>query len=143
MNQEKEETKKKEAVNHPDHYQAGGLECIDVMEKVFGKSATADFCRLNAFKYLWRSDKKNSTIEDMKKARFYIDRYIQIEGELGKLFQDFGMSKDVLNQLGSDAVSQFKVMEKEFKKCMNNPDHLPVDKENDHENNPDNKKIVF
>jgi hypothetical protein len=31
----------------------------------------------NAVKYIWRSDLKNDAIEDLKKARWYIDREIQ------------------------------------------------------------------
>jgi hypothetical protein len=31
----------------------------------------------NAVKYVWRADLKNDAIEDLKKARWYIDREIQ------------------------------------------------------------------
>ena len=54
-------------VNHPEHYNAGGYECIEVMEANFGKDKVQDFCLLNAFKYLWRADRKNG-LEDIKKA---------------------------------------------------------------------------
>ena len=48
----------KSMVDHPDHYQAEGFECIDVMLAVFGVSAVKSFCLLNVFKYLYRSEKK-------------------------------------------------------------------------------------
>ena len=65
-------------VNHPEHYNAGGYECIDVMEANFGKDKVQDFCLLNAFKYLWRADKK-SGLEDIKKANWYLGRYLTLE----------------------------------------------------------------
>lgn len=67
-------TKRVEAVNHPSHYQDGGLECIEVMRIVFGDEAVKTFCKLNAFKYVWRSGKKlkSSELEDSKKAEWYL-----------------------------------------------------------------------
>ena len=61
-----------EQVNHPSHYKTGKYECIEVMHEVFGEEAVKQFCRLNAFKYLWRSDRKNGE-EDLKKAKWYLD----------------------------------------------------------------------
>lgn len=66
-------------INHPPHYTDGPpcpkcgtpVECITVTE-------TMDFCRGNAMKYLWRAGKKSKMgeIEDLRKARWYIDRVI-------------------------------------------------------------------
>lgn len=67
-----------EKVNHPDHYSHGEYECIDVMVDVFGVVATEDFCLLNAFKYLWRSDHKGE-LEDIKKADWYLKKIIDLE----------------------------------------------------------------
>lgn len=61
-----------EHVNHPKHYASGKFECIAVMRDVFGDEAVKHFCLLNAFKYLWRADKKNGK-EDIEKAVFYLD----------------------------------------------------------------------
>jgi hypothetical protein len=64
-------------VNHPKHYTevVPGIECIDVV-KYFS------FVRGNAIKYLWRAGTKGSTIEDLKKAIWYIQREIDdLEGE--------------------------------------------------------------
>ena len=71
---------KKEEVNHPDRYAGGKFECIDVMLDVFGADAVKHFCILNAFKYLWRSEKKNG-VEDIKKAVWYLNKYIELGGE--------------------------------------------------------------
>lgn len=64
-------------VNHPFHYETGKFECIDVMEETQGVDAVLDFCICNAFKYLYRHRKKNG-IEDIKKARWYLDKFIEI-----------------------------------------------------------------
>jgi hypothetical protein len=66
-----------DVVNHPAHYTwlPGGLEVIDIT-KNFG------FVRGNALKYLFRADFKGRTVEDLKKARWYIDYEIkQLEAE--------------------------------------------------------------
>lgn len=68
---------KKETVNHPDHYNHGTYECIDVMVDVFGEKAVIDFCHLNAFKYIWRADKKNG-IEDLNKAAWYLNKEAEL-----------------------------------------------------------------
>lgn len=68
-----------EKVDHPSHYNQGKFECIDVMLETFGKEATQDFCLLNAFKYVWRTGEKNG-VEDVKKARWYLDKYLELEG---------------------------------------------------------------
>lgn len=65
-------------INHPSHYQTGKYECIDVMIETQGIEATKHFCKCNAFKYLWRADKKNG-LEDIKKAQWYINKYIELE----------------------------------------------------------------
>ena len=65
-------------VNHPQHY-TGGIECIDAMLQQFGKEQVKSFCLLNAFKYLFRCNKKHDTpIEDIKKAIWYLNKYIEI-----------------------------------------------------------------
>lgn len=65
---------KSDNVNHPSHYEGNtSLECIDVMELVFGTRAMESFCVCNAFKYLWRHKHKNGK-EDLEKARWYLNR---------------------------------------------------------------------
>ena len=58
-------------VNHPKHYtkHQSGIECIQITEHM-------DFCLGNAIKYIWRADLKEDAIEDLRKARWYIDREI-------------------------------------------------------------------
>ena len=66
-----------DVVNHPSHYESGKFECIEVMEETQGKEAVMDFCLCNAFKYLYRHNRKNG-LEDIKKAKWYVDKYIEL-----------------------------------------------------------------
>ena len=61
-----------EAVNHPAHYNAGKIEVIDAIED-WG----LDFSLGNAVKYIARAAHKGKTLEDLKKARWYINHAIQ------------------------------------------------------------------
>ena len=64
-------------VNHPSHYTQGGIECIDALKSAtVSKTGIEAVCTANAIKYLWRYEEKNG-IEDVKKARWYIDRLIK------------------------------------------------------------------
>lgn len=69
-----------ERVNHPPHYNAGGIECIDALEAATsGLHGIEAFCTANAIKYLWRWKLKNGE-EDLQKAIWYINRLIQRAG---------------------------------------------------------------
>lgn len=62
-------------VNSPSHYQ-GKVECIDCIESATaGLQGIEAFCTGNAIKYLYRWKKKNG-IEDLKKAKWYIDKLL-------------------------------------------------------------------
>lgn len=64
-----------EAVEHPAHYTAGGIECIDAIKAACGDTFVG-FLRGNVIKYTWRYDKKNG-VEDLEKARWYLNRLIE------------------------------------------------------------------
>lgn len=67
----------KDNVNHPSHYIAGNVECIDALEAATeGLTGIEAVCTANAIKYLWRWKRKNGN-EDLKKARWYINRLIE------------------------------------------------------------------
>lgn len=65
-------------VDHPLHYasqEEGGIDCITAMQHAFGKDAVATFCKLNAFKYIWRLDAKGG-LQDAEKAVWYLNKFI-------------------------------------------------------------------
>lgn len=66
-------------VNHPSHYATGKFECIEVMREIYGDEEVKAFCLLNAFKYLYRCEGKGKKSEDIEKANFYLNKYIEIE----------------------------------------------------------------
>jgi hypothetical protein len=74
--------KTNDAVQHPSHYTQGKVECIVALESATaGLSGIEAVCTANAIKYLWRWKRKNG-VEDLKKARVYIDYLIKhLEGE--------------------------------------------------------------
>lgn len=68
-------------VDHPRHYaDTTSLECIEAMTITFGDKAVYDFCRCNAFKYLWRYKNKNG-LEDLKKAIWYLNKAREINAD--------------------------------------------------------------
>lgn len=58
-------------INHPPHYtkHPSGVECIQITEHM-------NFCLGNALKYIWRADLKGDSIENLEKAKWYIQREI-------------------------------------------------------------------
>lgn len=71
-------SKTQDNVNHPTHYNQGNIECIDAMISAFGAEKVAVFCRINAFKYVWRMANKNG-LEDAKKAVWYLNKHIELK----------------------------------------------------------------
>lgn len=64
-------------VNHPKHYNQGGIECIDALKAAtVGKRGIEAVCVANIIKYCWRYEEKNG-IEDVRKAKFYIERLLK------------------------------------------------------------------
>jgi hypothetical protein len=59
-------------VAHPRHYAShpSGVECIEITEHL-------NFCIGNAMKYLWRCGLKDSEIQELEKAKWYIEREIE------------------------------------------------------------------
>lgn len=71
----------KQEVNHPSHYKGNnGIEAIDAIEAATGFEGALHFCQGNALKYLFRAGYKedNSTLQDFRKARWYINRAIEM-----------------------------------------------------------------
>ena len=61
-------------VNHPPHYRAGGIETIDFIE-----AKDLNYRLGNVVKYVSRAGKKDTDpLEDLKKARWYLDREIAV-----------------------------------------------------------------
>ena len=71
-------------VNHPPHYTAGRYEVIAVIE-----DWRLCYHLGNSIKYIARADHKGKRLEDLKKAKWYLDRYVEmVEKEEAKKDED-------------------------------------------------------
>jgi len=59
-------------VDHPEHYQANGIETIEVIE-----GYNLNFNLGNVIKYILRADKKGNKKQDLEKAQWYLKREIE------------------------------------------------------------------
>lgn len=66
----------KDAVNNPDHYNNGSIECIEYLKDNMSWQGYTGYLEGNCKKYLHRWRYKQKPIEDLKKARWYLDRLI-------------------------------------------------------------------
>ena len=63
-------------VNSPSHYADSAIECIDSISASMSRDAFLGYLKGNVQKYVWRYDKKSNPVEDLKKARWYLDRLV-------------------------------------------------------------------
>ena len=63
-----------EHVDHPLHYNNYSVECVDMMERIWGADATALWCEMTAFKYRMRMGTKpsNPIHQDLEKELWYL-----------------------------------------------------------------------
>lgn len=64
----------------PEHYQKGGMQLLDIWKAKLSKEEFVGFCKGNILKYVIRSKHKNG-LEDLKKAKVYLDWLIEAEEE--------------------------------------------------------------
>jgi len=64
-------------VNHPPHYNQRNIECIDAIEAATDLGFEY-YLQGNIIKYMWRYKYKNG-VEDLKKAKWYLDKLIEIK----------------------------------------------------------------
>ena len=79
---------KKEMVNSPSHYNQGDIECIDAMVSAFGEYSTAEFCKINAFKYLWRLGHKDDETQEIGKIKWYLDKYLELKKSIEQKIEE-------------------------------------------------------
>lgn len=63
-------------VTHPAHYTNGGIECIDAIKASMSDEEFRGYLKGNVVKYLWRYRLKSNAGEDLKKARWYLNKLI-------------------------------------------------------------------
>ena len=70
-----------DAVNSPDHYNTGNIECIEAIEESMSSVAFKGYLKGNCMKYLWRYDYKGKQVEDLEKAGWYLRRLTAVVTE--------------------------------------------------------------
>lgn len=68
-------------VNHPPHYTAGKMECIDAIEAMLTPEEFKGFLKGQVVKYLWRARLKGAEAQDQQKAAWYLARLNALEGK--------------------------------------------------------------
>ncbi|QGJ92088.1 hypothetical protein SEA_KEELAN_128 [Gordonia phage Keelan] len=66
---------KNDPVSHPAHYSSHGIECESCGAPIecITVASRFSFNLGNTIKYVWRADHKGKLLEDLKKARQYLD----------------------------------------------------------------------
>ena len=70
-----------DVVNSPEHYRQGGIEAIDAIKASMTREEFKGYLKANCMKYLWRYRHKGKPVEDLRKARWYLDRLLIALGE--------------------------------------------------------------
>lgn len=63
-------------MNGQEHY--NGWDCFDMMVELYGLNEAMSFCKLNAFKYLYRCNQKAGD-DDLSKALTYLQKYFELK----------------------------------------------------------------
>lgn len=91
--QGKNDNKKYEMVNHPQHYNNYDVEVVDMMERIWGTKATIEWCKMTAYKYRMRMGTKPAEddtkeamkaklMEDFEKEQWYLDKAEELKSKL-------------------------------------------------------------
>ena len=63
-------------IDHPEHYTAGHIECIDAIQSALTEEEFRGYCKGNILKYVWR-ERHKAGVESLEKAEWYLNRLIQ------------------------------------------------------------------
>ena len=66
-------------VNSPPHYKSGVVEGIDAIQASLPREQFIGYLNGNVIKYVWRMAYKGKPVEDLRKARWYLERLIEVE----------------------------------------------------------------
>lgn len=105
-------------INHPSHYCDGGIETIDYI-----MTLKAPFHLGNVIKYISRAGKKdkNAVLQDIEKARWYIENYINhIDMSTKAWMIDDGISKDArpMNISADDFIKAKKITDNNLRSAL-------------------------
>ena len=94
------------------------------MISAFGKDAVMEFCKINAFKYLWRLGHKDEEAQEVGKIKWYLDKYLElkkkdtIESHTSKnMFRD--ENEEPFRTLNEIELKKRGLTDREIKKILN------------------------
>lgn len=66
-------------VNHPPHYTAGAVECIDAIKSALTTEEFRGYCKGNIIKYVWRERLKHTdlSVKDLQKSAWYLAKLVE------------------------------------------------------------------
>ena len=64
-------------VENPAHYNTGAIEAIEGIEASMSPEEFKGYLKGNMMKYAWRYDYKGKPVEDLRKAKWYLERLIE------------------------------------------------------------------
>ena len=69
-----------DVVNRPSHYagQYLDIECIDAQRSMLGDENFIAHCKATVLSYMWRLGRKDTTLQDARKAQFYMNKIVEI-----------------------------------------------------------------
>ena len=67
-----------ESAVRPAHYNSGDISCIDAMIAAFGVEEVRIWCKITAFKYMWRMGKKDAEEQEVGKTKWYLDKFVEL-----------------------------------------------------------------
>ena len=66
-----------DSVNSPKHYNQGAIEAIDAIRASMSLIEFKGYLKGNIEKYLWRYDSKGNPKQDLRKAKWYLEKLIE------------------------------------------------------------------
>lgn len=79
----------KKVIDHPARYNGGSeYECYKVLQNWLTEEQYKGFLLGNTLKYLCRLGKKDNNVQELKKARWYLDKLIEEESKIKVEFEE-------------------------------------------------------
>ena len=69
------------AIN-PSHYNSGDISCWDAIVAAYGIEEAKIWAKITTFKYLWRLGKKDAILQEIGKAKWYLDKLVESENKI-------------------------------------------------------------
>ena len=76
-----EYSKELDLINNPSHYNTGDIECIEAIQSSMTTRQFQGYLKGNVMKYVWRHEYKGKMLDDLRKARWYLNKLIETHEE--------------------------------------------------------------